>query len=864
MGGMFSVDRQDMHIEPGQPNVNSKHQSRLPWFLVALIAATLALVVSFGVKVGLLSQRNLLSDAQLPKFAAQPAESTTVDQASSLMTDSILSIVQGYYVDPKRVENRELIETALAAMATNPRVHIGSSPGAAWVQIDDGEKKFFLLKKAAGYQDVVDILVAMARMIDDAGVPPAAGEMPEKNAPAVVALLNAMLAELDAHSSLLSPEAYRELRQGTEGTFGGLGVLVGIRDHLLTVIKPLPRSPAQRAGIKRNDRILSIGGVFTYGFSLDDLVEYMRGDPGSRVHLSLLRPGAQAPTDLLLKREVIHVDSVTSEEITQNGMKALHLTIDSFASRTSREVLTAIKRFKAKHGGVIHGLVLDLRSNPGGLLDQAVQVADLFLESGVIVSTKGRHEEIEKAGSGFDEVGFPIVVLIDGDSASASEIVAGALQDHQRAVVVGQPSFGKGSVQTVFELPGDRALKLTIARYFTPAGRSIQNVGIIPDVWMQPVAKSESNDNLFGPSRYKNERFLKNRLDNSDTSAALEQRQPSRKSYYLTSAMKEATEEDVVRGPDREMEFALKIIDRVRSTYGDHPPRASARASHWLGLAGPSIKDAANALDRETTNWLAKTHKIKWTPANAVQAPIMPNIRLDIGNNRPQIITPGETVNITWTITNLEKVPVNRASVFVRSEAPGFDTREILVGDLPAASMKTGVVQVAVPNNFAPGSLAIRIGVAVDAWPVRGATADYSLQIEDTPKARLSAVATLVEDLSGHVVGVLEARERARIRVDLRNDGDIDAVDLDVKLLNLSGTQVQLEQDSLAIDELSVGEEKHVYFDIKGAKTIVTSEMSFGMSVEGPEVSVPLRQRFAIKSLPTADLSAKPVRVMSH
>jgi hypothetical protein len=328
--------------------------------------------------------------------------------------------------------------------------------------------------------------------------------------------------------------------------------------------------------------------------------------------------------------------------------------------------------------------------------------------------------------------------------------------------------------------------------------------------------------------------------------------------------MKEATEEDVVRGPDREMEFALKIIDRVRSTYGDHPPRASARASHWLGLAGPSIKDAANALDRETTNWLAKAHKIKWTPANPVQAPIMPNIRLDIGNNRPQIITPGETVNITWTITNLEKVPVNRASVFVRSEAPGFDTREILVGDLPAASMKTGVVQVAVPNNFAPGSLAIRIGVAVDAWPVRGATADYSLQIEDTPKARLSAVATLVEDLSGHVVGVLEARERARIRVDLRNDGDIDAVDLDVKLLNLSGTQVQLEQDSLAIDELSVGEEKHVYFDIKGAKTIVTSEMSFGMSVEGPEVSVPLRQRFAIKSLPTADLSAKPVRVMSH
>ncbi|TWW09015.1 carboxyl-terminal protease [Planctomyces bekefii] len=192
-------------------------------------------------------------------------------------------------------------------------------------------------------------------------------------------LLNSTLAELDAHSALLSADAYRELRQGTEGSFGGLGVLVGIRDNMLTVIKPLPRSPAQRSGIQRRDRILGIDGLFTYGYSLDELVEYMRGDPGTSVNLSLLRDGARAPSEVVLKREIIHVDSVTAADIVRGPLKVLHLTIENFASRTSREVLSAIKKFRVRHNGVMNGLVLDLRSNPGGLLDQAVQVADLFL-----------------------------------------------------------------------------------------------------------------------------------------------------------------------------------------------------------------------------------------------------------------------------------------------------------------------------------------------------------------------------------------------------------------------------------------------------------------------------------------------------
>jgi carboxyl-terminal processing protease len=860
----LSVDRQNMLIEPSQLNDKSPRKRRIPLVLVTVTAAILAAFVSLSLRLGLGNFSARMPTGGERTYNQTPRLPTAGDKSQSIITDSVLSIIQGYYVDPERVENRQIIERALAAIATSPRIKVGSSPGAVWLQVDDGEKQFFPLKKSTNYVEVVDVLGAMARIIDDSGIELTYGEIPEKNAPGAVTLLNAVLAELDAHSALLGPEAYRELRQGTEGTFGGLGVLVGIRDHLLTVIKPLPHSPAQRAGIKRNDRILSIGGVFTYGFSLDDLVEYMRGEPGSRVHLSLLRPGASAPSDISLKREVIHVDSVTVKEINQQGLNVLHLTIETFASRTAREVLTAIKKFKLKHNGNLHGVILDLRANPGGLLDQAVQVADLFLESGVIVSTKGRHDEVETAGSGFDEVGFPMAVLIDGDSASASEIVAGALQDHQRAIIVGQPSFGKGSVQTVFELPGERALKLTIARYYTPAGRTIQNVGILPDIWLQPVAKFDQNENLLGTGRYRNERFLKNHLDRSENISPLVQHQPSRKSYYLIPSPPRDDFEVLPRPQDREAEMALKIFDRIRGTYGDHLPKSGARASHWLGLVGPVIRDLTARNDKEVSAWLMDKFKLRWSKPDHLSSAVAPNLKLLLSGTNTSSVTPGDTVNIAWSVHNTEEIPVDRVSVFVRSEIAGIDTRETLIGEIPAKTTKKGVIQITVPPQFPTGQLALRIGVASDAWPLGGVTSDFVVQVDEKPTAQVSVAATLVDDTSGHISGVLEPRESARIRLDVRNDGDIDAANLTVKLVNLSGSQLSVINDSVELEELASGDEKHVYFNVRAAKTMYSSELGFGVSIESIDFGSPFRQRFAVKGLSSSEVSAKPVRIMSH
>lgn len=855
------------HEDPRTAKVKRPSRASV-WLALPLAALTMALAVGLAFKHRLLSHLEQDVQSRLPPPIVGGRTTEDGRLSDSLLTDSILSIIQNYYVDPDRTSNRSLLETALAALATSSRIKTGSSPGSVWVEID-GDRRLFPLKDRPSYQDVLDVIAGVSRMLDDAGIVLAGAEGPEKNAPGNVSLLNALLAELDAHSALLSPDAYRELRQGTEGAFGGLGVLVGIRDNLLTVIKPLPRSPAARAGIKKRDRILGIDGTFTYGYALDDLVEFMRGDPGTEVNLSVLRDGAHAPSDLTLKREIIQVDSVATEEINRHGLKVLHLTIDSFATRTSREVLGALKRFRAKSGGKVDGLVLDLRSNPGGLLDQAVQVADIFLKSGVIVTTRGRRDEVENAGGGYNESDFPMVVLIDGDSASASEIVAGALQDHQRAVVVGQPSFGKGSVQTIFELPGERALKLTIARYYTPAGRSIQNVGIIPDVWLQPVAKTDANDNLLGPYRYKNERFLHSHLESpragsSSETAGIEMpktvRQPARKAYYLASPRVDG--EDDVGRPDQEMDVALKVIEKVRGTYGEKLPDGTLRASHWLGLAGPAIADIADRLDREAVRWLSARHRVDWHALpNAAAAP---NIELRIVPATQRSVAAGETLTLAWTVVNHEAVTLSRTSLFVRSEVPGFETKEELIGTLPAGAERSGTTTVQIPSHWDPGALPLRVGLAADAWPVPNATAEVQVQVMGRPVAQLTAKAQLVDEVGGRQADVLEGREKARLRIDLQNVGEAKANDLQVKIINLAGSQVQVQDQPIKIQALEQGTARQLFVDIEAAKTLYTPELAFGLYVESPDLRLPFRQRFTIKGAPNAAVSAKAPGMTSH
>ena len=330
--------------------------------------------------------------------------------------------------------------------------------------------------------------------------------------------INGMLSALDPHSSFMSPESFKELKTETKGAFGGLGIEISMKDGILTVISPIEDTPAQRAGIKAGDQILKIDDKFTKDLTITESVKRMRGTKGSKVVLTIMRDGFERPKDFPLIRDIIQVKSVKSRML-ENGYG--YVRIAQFQERTDEDVAKALKSLVDENKGKqLSGLVLDLRNDPGGLLDQAVRVSDHFVENGkLIVYTEGRDKEARmqfNASARAKEPDYPIVVLINSGSASASEIVAGALQDHKRAIVMGTQSFGKGSVQTIIPLADESGLRLTTARYFTPKGRSIQAKGITPDIVVEQMEMPKQSKR---ESMFIREKDLENHFENKDGSS---------------------------------------------------------------------------------------------------------------------------------------------------------------------------------------------------------------------------------------------------------------------------------------------------------------------------------------------------------
>ena len=326
--------------------------------------------------------------------------------------------------------------------------------------------------------------------------------------------IRGMLSGLDPHSAYLDREEYRDLQVGTTGEFGGLGIEVGMDDGFVKVIAPIDDTPAQRAGLQAGDTIVRIDDKPVKGLSLNEAVNLMRGKPGTEIRLSIVRSGEGRPFEVTLERDVIHVASVKSRTL-EPGYG--YVRISHFQARTTDDLLSAISALKKDNQGALKGLVLDLRNNPGGVLNAAVGVSDAFITDGLIVYTMGRLEDSKlqfKAGPDDVLSGAPLVVLVNGGSASASEIVAGALQDQKRALIMGTQTFGKGSVQTIVPIDDTTALKLTTARYYTPSGRSIQAQGIVPDIKLErgefkPILEPE-----LDPLK---EADLSNHLDGSDS-----------------------------------------------------------------------------------------------------------------------------------------------------------------------------------------------------------------------------------------------------------------------------------------------------------------------------------------------------------
>jgi carboxyl-terminal processing protease len=329
-----------------------------------------------------------------------------------------------------------------------------------------------------------------------------------------------MLSGLDPHSAYLDKSDYDDLKVGTTGEFGGLGIEVGMEDGFVKVISPIDDTPAQRAGIKAGDLVIRLDDTPVKGLSLKEAVDIMRGKPGTSIVLTVVREGGSKPLKIKIVRDIIKVTSVKDKLLNKHYA---YIRITQFQSNTGENLSDALDKLTKESDDSLQGLILDLRNNPGGVLNAAVDVADMFLDSGLIVYTEGRSANTESrftAMPGDRLNGLPIVVLINVGSASASEIVAGALQDQKRAIIMGTRSFGKGSVQTVVPLKDGNALKLTTARYYTPSGRSIQAEGIEPDVAVEEMKLASAEQPEFQPIKEAN---LTGHLDNTDAQATQEE-----------------------------------------------------------------------------------------------------------------------------------------------------------------------------------------------------------------------------------------------------------------------------------------------------------------------------------------------------
>ena len=359
----------------------------------------------------------------------------------------------------------------------------------------------------------------------------------------VEAAINGMLASLDPHSSYLNSKSFQDMQVQTKGEFGGLGIEVTMEGGFVKVVSPIDDTPAFRAGLKPGDLVTHLDGEAVQGLTLTQAVEKMRGPKGSQIQLTIRRQG-EAPFDVTITRAVITIESVRWRAEDDVG----YLRITSFSEKTEAGLDKAVGRIREEIGDKLKGFVLDLRNNPGGLLDQAVAVSDAFLERGEIVSTRGRRKRDAQrfnAEPGDVAEGMPIVVLINGGSASASEIVAGALRDHRRAVLVGTRSFGKGSVQTIMPIKGHGAVRLTTARYYTPSGISIQAKGIQPDIEIEQAELS------LIESRRRRESDLRGALDRTDAPGdGAEEKTGERKDYQLTRALDLLRALALYGGPD--------------------------------------------------------------------------------------------------------------------------------------------------------------------------------------------------------------------------------------------------------------------------------------------------------------------------
>jgi carboxyl-terminal processing protease len=823
-----------------------------------------ALFVAFGIASWL--AMNLhgggLWDGLAPAVAstADPKHGpSNYDLRQLKVVNEVLKNVRDKYVDPKRVKPKDMLLSSLNFVQRDVAqiivIHDETAPTVK-VRVDTQEREF-RVDNVLGLWDVSARLREIFDFVQE-NLKGTDVDLREVE----YAACNGMLHTLDPHSVLLSPEAYKEMNLSTSGQFGGLGIVISIRDQQLTVINPMPGTPAFRAGVKKYDRITKIGGESTLNMGLNEAVQHLRGAPGTKVTVWLRRDGPdgwQQPRPFELTREVIKVQSVESKSL---GDGIGYVRLKQFQSNTSKDLDEALQKLKGN--GELKGLVLDLRGNPGGLLEQAARVADKFLVSGPIVATvgnpgSGEDREEKVAHPDGTEPNYPIALLINGSSASASEIVAGALKNHDRAMIIGETSFGKGSVQLVFtELPDRAALKLTIAQYLTePGDISIQGTGVTPDIELDPMTADNQEMDLTVDTGMIKERDLSRSLSNARIREGQKPQEVVR--YNLPESLRRELRErggdpDEVLGPDFPnkdfpVKFARDIVAKV--PHGKRLEQVRAAKQVIADTRTSELQKVSADLQQLGIDWSDAPADVQQAQPSAPPPNVDVKLETDKAGNEG---TAGDSMTLKVAVTNKGTAALYRLAAVTKSDNGLYDNKELVIGKLEPGKTKTASIPLGwcevegrkvgstaplpkdaprtcrIPRDTlsrqdgisvkfdeargrAPAEQTIRVGVKALERPIFA----YSYQIADARK--------------GNGDGKVQKGEHLTMYLTVKNVGKGKSFETQANLRNLSGDGLLLHEGRFDISNMAPGEMKKLTFTFDVESALADPEAKVELSI---------------------------------
>jgi carboxyl-terminal processing protease len=782
-------------------------------------------------------------------------EKPSHDLSNPRVFTKVILYVKDHYVDPKRIKPKEMMISALEYVEkTVPDVIVEGSAEQGKVKITVGNKiQSFDISHVDSLWKMSFTLKDIFRFINDNMKPM------DDTRDVEYAAVNGMLSKLDPHSVLLRPDLYREMKLTTKGEFGGLGFVIQMKEGNLTVVKVLPKTPAHRAGIKKDDVIRKIGEESTVNMDLNEAVSKLRGAVDSRVTITVDRKGWDHPQVETLTRAMISIESVQSK-LLDKGVG--YIRLKNFQGNTTRDLQLALQvmQREAEPNGGLKGVVLDLRGNPGGLLEQAIQVSDLFVSQGTLVATVGHSEQLreeKKAHPDESDNAYPVAVLVNAGSASASEIVAGALKNLNRAVIIGRQTFGKGSVQVLYDFPDDSALKLTIAKYLTPGDVSIQEVGIVPDIQLTPTRVTKDRVDVFAPRRSMGEADLDSHFGNPNSEKVASKRddvlgreKPVYELKYLkedskgkdASAKQQLQEEgkapkvsikDKVegkkmpgranqlldtddRGTDEDLDDQLdaEAQDEIKEDFEvlfarDYVLKAPFLDRDKMISAGRGFVEDKRGEEEERINAAITALGVDWSRGESPRNPAL------IATLKPGVdrkIEAGELLELDLQVENRGQETVKRLRAWTDSDNPFLDRREFLIGALKPGEKRSWKVPVKLPKDLTSR----RDGITVKLFDDGGAAGEplvSEMSFTELPRPAFAFNWQVLDTCEGcNGDGVAQPGEDLNLVLDVTNTGTGKALDAFATIKNVGDPNVFIEKGRFKLGELAPGETKSARF----------------------------------------------------